>query len=398
MLNHYRMILLCSAATLTLSACGDFDLDMRNASNGFSTTEAARQATAARPRPDDRGIISYPDYQVAVARAGDTVTRVAQRIGISEAELARFNALTPETSLRAGEILALPRKLEGQGTASMQPTGEIEISSLADSAIARAEGTAPARRPTPPAMQPADAQPLRHRVQRGETAFQIARLYNVAPRALADWNGLDPEMRVREGQMLLIPVANQSAPEQRAAAQPPAEPTPPAEVARPGTGSATPTPPSASAPLPEPAPTAREQAAAVEEARPPSPALAQERSAPAPSRFVMPVDGRIIRAYAPGRNEHGIGIAASSGTPVRAAAAGRVAAITADTNKVPVVVIQHENGLLSVYAQLENLTVERGATVTQGQTIGRVRAGEPSFLHFEIRDGLNSVDPMRHLQ
>ena len=394
MLNNRRIILLCSAATLALSACGDFDLDMRDSGNGFSTAEAARQATAPRPRPDDRGIISYPDYQVAVARAGDTVGTVAQRIGMSEGELARFNALTPETTLRAGEIIALPRLLNGQDAGSPSRAGEIEISSLADSAIARAEGTALPRTP-PPATQPADQQPLRHRVQRGETAFQIARLYNVAPRALADWNGLDPEMRVREGQMLLIPVANQPAPEQRAAAQPPAEPS---DVARPGTGSATPVPPSASAPLPEPAPPAREQEAAVQEARPPSPELSQERSAPAQSRFAMPVDGRIIRAYAPGRNEHGIGIAASSGTAVRAAAAGRVAAITEDTNKVPVVVIQHDNGLLSVYAQLENLTVARGATVTQGQTIGRVRAGDPSFLHFEIRDGLNSVDPMRYLQ
>ena len=394
MLNHRRIVLLCSAATLALGACSDFDLDMRNSGNGFSTAEAARQATADRPRPDDRGIISYPDYQVAIARAGDTVGSVAQRIGMSEGELARFNALTPETSLRAGEVVALPRKLDGQSVGSPTRAGEIEISTLADSAISRAEGTAPA--PTPPAAtQPAEQQPLRHRVQRGETAFQIARLYNVAPRALADWNGLDPEMRVREGQMLLIPVADQPAPARRT----PAEPAPqPAAVAAPGTGSATPAPPSASAPMPEPAPPAREAEAAAVQARPPSPELSQERSAPAPTRFVMPVDGRIIRAYAPGRNEHGIGIAASSGTAVRAAAAGRVAAITEDTNKVPVVVIQHDNGLLSVYAQLENLTVARGATVTQGQTIGRVRAGDPSFLHFEIRDGMNSVDPMRHLQ
>lgn len=394
MLNHRRIVLLCSAATLALSACGDFDLDMRDAGNGFSTAEAARQATAARPRPDDRGIISYPDYQVAVARAGDTVGTVAQRIGMSEGELARFNALTPETTLRAGEIVALPRMLDGQGVGSAPRAGEIEISSLADSAIARAEGTTPPRS-QPTATQPADQHPLRHRVQRGETAFQIARLYNVAPRALADWNGLDPEMRVREGQMLLIPVADQPAPERRAQAEP-AQQT--AAVAAPGAGSPTPVPPSASSPMPEPAPPAREAEAAAVEARPPSPALSEERSAPAQSRFIMPVDGRIIRAYAPGRNEHGIGIAASSGTAVRAAAAGRVAAITEDTNKVPVVVIQHENGLLSVYAQLENLTVARGANVTQGQTIGRVRAGDPSFLHFEIRDGLNSVDPMRHLQ
>ncbi len=396
MLRFARTILLCSTAALALTACGDFDLDMRRTDGGFSTSEAARQATAARPRADARGIISYPDYQVVVARAGDTVATVAQRIGMSEGELARFNALTPETSLRSGEVLALPRKLNGAQT---RDTSAIEISTLADSAISRAEGTPPpAPQPLRTATQPAEQQPLQHRVERGETAFQIARLYNVAPRALADWNGLDPEMRVREGQMLMIPVASQPAPE-RATPQPTPTPERSSErdVAPPGAGSATPTPPSATTPLPPAEPPAAEAAAAAQEARPPSPALAEDRSESIRPRFVMPVDGRIIRAYQPGRNE-GIGIAASPGTAVRATAAGRVAAITEDTNKVPVVVIQHDNGLLSVYAQLESLTISRGDTVSQGQTIGRVRAGDPSFLHFEIRDGMNSVDPMRHLQ
>ncbi len=394
MLNHTRLILLCSAAGIALAACSDFDLDLRRADNGFSTTDAARQATATRPRPDARGIISYPEYQVVVAQPGDSVSTVAARIGMSEAELARFNALTPDTALRAGEVLALPRMLDGQ-TGPARGSG-IEISTLADTAIARAEGTAaPAAQAPRAPTQPAGQQPVRHRVERGETAFQIARLYNVTPRALADWNGLDPEMRVREGQMLLIPVAAGSGSDTpRPAAS---EAISQQSVPAPGTGSQTPLPPSASTALPDPAPPAREAAREVEEARPPSPALAEDRSAPARSSFVMPVDGRIIRAYQPGRYE-GIGIAASAGTTVRAAAAGRVAAVTEDTTGVKVVAIQHDGGLLTFYAQLDNLTVARGASVTQGQAIGRVRAGDPSFLHFEIRDGMNSVDPMRHLQ
>ncbi len=388
-----KTVLLCSVALLGLSACSDFDMDMRRADNGFSTAEAARQATAARPRPDARGIITYPDYQVVVARPGDTVSAVAQRVGIAEGELARFNALDSGTALRGGEVLALPRRVDGTGgTTGVAQNGAIEISTLADAAIARAEGGSPAPQTQRPAVQPASEQPRQHRVQRGETAFQIARLYNVAPRALADWNGLDPEMRVREGQVLMIPVPDQPAPA-RATPAPAPEPAVPA----PGSGSATPLPPSASTPLPPPEPPAREQEAAAQEARPPSPALSETRTEATRPRFVMPVEGRIIRAYAPGRNE-GIGIAASAGTAVKATAAGRVAAITEDTNKVPVVVIQHDNGLLSVYAQLEGLTVARGASVTQGQTIGRVRAGDPSFLHFEVRQGMNSVDPMRYLQ
>lgn len=111
----------------------------------------------------------------------------------------------------------------------------------------------------------------------------------------------------------------------------------------------------------------------------------------------MPVDGRIIRAYSPGRNE-GIGIAASAGTNVRAAAAGTVAAITRTTGNVNIMVIRHDDGLLTVYANIDSLNVAKDARVSQGQTIGKVAAGDPSFLHFEVRRGQESVDPMRFLQ
>ena len=43
-------------------------------------------------------------------------------------------------------------------------------------------------------------------MQRGETAYTIARLYNVSAKSLAEWNGLGPDLAVREGQYLLIPV------------------------------------------------------------------------------------------------------------------------------------------------------------------------------------------------
>jgi hypothetical protein len=38
--------------------------------------------------PDAQGVISYPGYQVAVARRGDTVGSVAARVGLSAQELA----------------------------------------------------------------------------------------------------------------------------------------------------------------------------------------------------------------------------------------------------------------------------------------------------------------------
>ena len=211
---------------LTLAACtpSSMDWDLRP-SDRFTTSDAARSATGDRPSPDARGVISYPGFQVAVARRGDTVSTVAERVGISAGELARYNALTATDALRDGEVLALPRRVaEPEPFAGGRPAGGgIDVTAIASTAIDRADGqgtaggtrvaaaSPPAGTPTPagtraPARSAEGAQPVRHQVVRGETAFSIARLYNVSTRALAEWNGLGPDMMVREGQYLLIPL------------------------------------------------------------------------------------------------------------------------------------------------------------------------------------------------
>ena len=54
----------------------------------------------------------------------------------------------------------------------------------------------------------------------------------------------------------------------------------------------------------------------------------------------MPVRGDIIREYQKGKNE-GIDISANPGSTVKAAASGVVAAITEDTNGVPIIVMSN---------------------------------------------------------
>ncbi|QYK43561.1 MAG: peptidoglycan DD-metalloendopeptidase family protein [Paracoccaceae bacterium] len=378
----------CGAMALLLSACsptGVLDWDLRGRDQG-STAEAAQRATAPRPSPDSRGVLSYPGYQVAMSRRGDTVASVASRVGLTPEELARANALQPGDSLRAGEILALPRRVaeapaaEGATAAPGAVIGgPIDVTTIAGAAIDRA---APAAAPAAPAPA-AGPEPRRHRVARGETAYSVARLYGVSARALADWNGLGPDLALREGQTLLIPTA--------AAAPAPAAT---ADASAPGAGSATPTPPSAAQPLPAERPTA---AAAKPPETPPSPGLGATRTPASAARMAMPAEGRIIRPYAKGRND-GIDIAAAAGSPVRAAADGTVAAITKDTDQVPIVVIRHEGNLLTVYAGIDALSVTRGATVKRGQQIAVIRRADPAFLHFEVRRGADSVDPVEFLQ
>ncbi|MEM1302961.1 MAG: LysM domain-containing protein, partial [Pseudomonadota bacterium] len=133
-----RNIGIAAIAVLALAACEDGDLDFRDrlGATGADTSSAARAVTGPRPVADDRGVISYPNYQVVVARRNDTVTAVAERLGLPPADLARFNGLTPDTALRRGEILALPSRVDE--AAEPRP----DITDLAASAIERAPADA----------------------------------------------------------------------------------------------------------------------------------------------------------------------------------------------------------------------------------------------------------------
>lgn len=367
------------AVIVFLAGCSEpFDYDLRGNVGAFNTSNAARNATTDRPKPDDRGIISYPHYQVAVAKRGDTVTDVANRIGLPAEELARYNGIDADVKMRPGEVLALPRRVAEPSSA----TG-VDIESLAGGAIEASADTtpvvttplAPAAKPKP--VQATGPEPVRHKVVRGETAYTISRLYQVPVKSLGEWNGLGSDFAIREGQYLLIPITTGSASKSNT-------------TTNPGSGSKTPTPPSAVTPLPDekidPTPVKIPKVSVGEPSQPNSSAA-----------MGFPVRGKIIRIYKKGSNE-GIDIAADPGTKVTAAAGGTVAAITADAEQVPIVVIRHPDNVLTVYANVEKILVHKGDTVKRGQKIASLRSGDNAYVHFEVRNGFDSVDPIPYLE
>ena len=362
-----------SAAALSVAGCSginNLDFDLRGGAGQFDTSDAARNAVLAAPQPDARGVVSYPGYQVAIARRGDTIGTVAARVGLPASELARYNAIPENVALREGEVVALPVRVGEPGSGTLDG-GAVDVTTIAGAAIDRADSG--------PGL-PAGDQPTRHRVAPGETAFSIARTYGVPVAALAEWNGLGPDLALREGQYLLIPLRNPDV--EVAALEPPS---------RPGDGTETPVPPSAAEPLPTTDATPGSSAAPSN-----TDVGRQQTAASDTSRLRMPVQGRIILGYEKGKNE-GIGIGAAAGTAVAAADDGSVAVISRDTNGVPIIVIRHEGNLLTVYSGVTGVTVEKGDSVKRGQKIAEVREGSPSFLHFEVREGFDSVDPLPYL-
>lgn len=379
------------ALVTLLSACsGGLDFDLRDGlGGGVDTSDAALKAVGNRPDPDDRGIISYPGYQVAVAKRGDTLSDVAARVGLPADELGRYNGIRPNDPLRRGEIVALPRRVAEPSPATgatttgpIRPPSDVDVTTLASNAIDGAPDTA--RRD---GSAPTGVEPVRHKVARGETAFTIARLYNVSPRALSEWNALDKDFAIREGQFLLIPVTSPSAP--RTIVEPAATP--------PGEGSVTPIPPSAATPLPDVTPEAR--TAAKPDPKPADPVadIGQSKKKATGGGMVMPVSGSIIREYNPGTNP-GIDISASPGTPVAAAAAGSVISVSKKTDGASFIIVRHADNVNTVYLNVADIGVAVGDSVSRGQQIARVAPGDVGFLHFEVRQGLDSADPMAYLQ
>ncbi|MEM6277507.1 MAG: LysM peptidoglycan-binding domain-containing protein, partial [Pseudomonadota bacterium] len=319
-MSGFSRTMVAVVALLGVAACDEgLDFDLRDGLGGLDTSRAAQgAATAPRPEPDARGVISYPGYQVVVARGGDNVASVAERIGLGAAELARFNGLSPDTGLRNGEVLALPRRVVAG------PDGnDVDIEGIASGAIeASPEDAVRAPGAVATAELPAGPEPIRHRVERGETAFTIARLYGVPVRSLGEWNGLGPDFAVREGQFLIIPIVSDTAS---------------APVTGPGAGSETPAPPSSMSPVPEEDATPETQQAQA------APAEEEETTVAAvadTAEFLTPVAGSVIRGYSKGRND-GVDFGAPAGTAVKAAADGTVAAITRNTSGVPILVIRH---------------------------------------------------------
>ena len=376
--NSNTLGLWIMVACVALVGCNtsDFDLDLRE--NQYGTSEAARGVLEQRPKPDARGIITYPNYQVAIARFGDTLDKLAMRIAVDAQALAEYNGIKASARLRAGEVIALPSRISQADAPLVKEL--VDVAEIAQSAL---KETTPSRPTTAKSETPQDqvnaSEPIRHKVKRGETAFTISRLYNVSIRSLAEWNAIDADFTIREGQYLLIPLTNMMPPTTEVSVKPPKKP---------GEGSMTPAPPSAKDPLPENE--IKQKTTQSDKTKP-------EIATPTRGRFAYPVNGKIIREYVKNKTD-GIDLSAAPGSTIVAAEDGTVAAITADADQVPIVVIKHADNILTVYANVANISVSKGAIVKRGQPIGKVRDGNPAYLHFEVRNGFESVDPMDFLR
>ena len=349
----------------------------RVASPVESGVATAAEADAAKSS------IPFQQQEFVVAAEGETVRMIAERLKLDPGRLAEFNMVQVDDPLATGRIVLIPA--DAEPATPREPSG---ITEMAESAIAEVESASGQ-------PGPAEFNPGTHIVREGETAGSIADLYGISEPELRRANNLPESVKVAVGEVLIIP--NPPPEDEEPAATATAEVEEPAATATTEVEEPTPTatakvadegippPPSQGDPLP---------AAPASVELPPSPELEQYRTAESDSRFRMPVDGEIIRAYSGKGGNEGIDIAAPEGTVVVAAGDGEVALVSRNSDETAILLIRHPNDVFTVYANLKDVELKTGAPVSKGQPVGAVAGGDEEFLHFEVRIGTESTDPV----
>ncbi len=125
-------------------------------------------------------------------------------------------------------------------------------------------------------------------------------------------------------------------------------------------------------------------------------------STPSAAGFIWPVNGPVTSGFGMrwGRMHEGIDIGVGYGTPIHAAAAGRVVYAGWMSGYGNLVAIDHGRGISTAYGHQSSIAVSVGEVVGQGQTIGYVGCTGHCFgphLHFEVRINGAPVDPLGYL-
>lgn len=125
--------------------------------------------------------------------------------------------------------------------------------------------------------------------------------------------------------------------------------------------------------------------------------------------MIRPVNGTIIttfgwRVHPVSKEEsmyEGIDIEAAVGTNIKAAAAGKVKAVTESAQYGKTLIIAHSQDVDTVYGHMGEILVNQGDLISQGQIIGKVGktgiANKP-VLYFEVREKGQAIDPLPRLK
>lgn len=330
------------------------------------------QGGASAPVTDD--VLRVPVYgggalpraatTVTVAR-GDTLYSLAKKYNTSVDELANMNSLSAPFALSVGQKIKVP------GDVVIVP----EKTSSVTHSVARGAATT------------TRVELSEIKVGAGDTLYSMSRKYSIPVNDLAVMNNLSAPFTLSIGQTLKVP--NLKSAPVRMATQPAS-----VDVKKSDTVSIKKTPTGTTV-------TSTSKKTTKSEPVKKLPSIGARSS----SKFSWPVRGTILSHFGAKSNglfNDGINVSAARGTTVAAAENGVVAYAGNEVKGMGnLIIVQHADGWMTVYAHMDSLSVKRGTKVSVGQKIGTVGATgkvDKPQLHFEIRKGTKAYNPSSYLK
>jgi murein DD-endopeptidase MepM/ murein hydrolase activator NlpD len=113
--------------------------------------------------------------------------------------------------------------------------------------------------------------------------------------------------------------------------------------------------------------------------------------------FFKPIDGVISNKFEPHKKHFGIDIVAAENTAIKSVMSGRVIFASRTIESGNTLIVQHQNGIISVYKHCASLLKKDGDYVSEKEVIAIIgNTGSLSFgthLHFELWINAKAVDP-----
>ena len=194
-----------------------------------------------------------------------------------------------------------------------------------------------------------------HIVKPKETIHRIAKMYNLSVFDILDYNNLNT-YKLEPGRKIML-IAGKTKPAE--ASKPTIKPT------TPKTGKPIPTHPAITKPI---------------------------------TKLALPLRGEVTSEFGlrNGRPHKGIDIAAVKGNPIHAALKGKVVYSGTQRGYGNVIILEHNNYIMTVYAHNEANLVRLGEMVNKGQpiaTVGQTGTASGPHLHFEYRIKGKAINP-----
>jgi lipoprotein NlpD len=228
-------------------------------------------------------------------------------------------------------------------------------------------------------------------VRRGDTVYSIAWQQGLDVQTLVALNGIRSPYTIYTGQRLRVtpdtitrgaPVAHRQPIEAKPLSLPGS--VPPAQA--PAAGRAEPK---------------LAVAPSATSANKPKPAASPVEKPDYDGKWVWPTRGKVIRGYQQnGAGRKGINIGGHPDQPVNAAASGKVVYVGSGlVGYGRLIIIKHNDSLLSAYGHNSKLLVAEGDHVTAGQMIAKMgnSGSDRTALYFEIRKDGKPINPLQYL-